>query len=190
MRRRRLIGGTVAVAGPAAAVRRIVQHRRPGQIDPRLGLRGIYVTAFAGYVAAIQRRQHGIGHIIRAEPVEVGIADPGGRKGFRQSRHLAETADGLRRRSEAARPAIGTRLAEGALLYIDDGGVQLFQPLITKPHPLHRAGRKAFHDHIRIADHLFQDLPPFRMFQVQRQTQLPGINLHEIATTVRVVRDG
>src|SRR5215475_13423271 len=116
------------------------------------------MASLPGRRLPVQGGQHSGREIIRAEPIEIGIADSSRREWIRKTGHLADSTESLRRGPKGSRPTIVAKLSEAGLLGIDDPGIELLEALVAQAHPLHRPWREALDDDVHLADEGLEDL--------------------------------
>src|SRR5262245_65663612 len=96
VRRRRLVGGAVAVARPDAPVGRPVENGRAADHETDLRLRGVDPLALARARAVEERAQHRQREAVGAHPVEIRIAPAGWNRWLGGCREFVRTGERIR----------------------------------------------------------------------------------------------
>ena len=161
-----------------------VEERRAGQRHAGRDLREVDVLALAGGAPVVQRGQRGDRAVHAAGVVHVRPAPPGGRR-VGQPRQERQPRQRLRRGSERRVVRVRPRLPEAGHRDVDEVGLDRAH-LVEGEAPVaqHACAEVLDHD-VRRAQQVLDDLQALRAAHVDRDAQLLGVLVVEVAVRVR-----
>src|SRR5438093_1788973 len=160
---------TAQPGAPDAALR--LQDGGPDAGDTGLLHAQVDTHAFAGSVAAVQREQQRIGHVVAGGVIHVVVAISLGRAALDagQVGHAAHRVDRPRARPGSAP---GPAVAESRAAQRNDARIDLRQAFVVEAVTAHRAGPEVVGHDVAVLDELEEHLFPGRRRHFQTQTLL------------------
>jgi hypothetical protein len=156
----------------------MVAQAHPHQVDDRVLHRHLDVLAAAGRMALLQRCQNADRHVHAGAGIPDRRIDVG-RRIFGEAGDAHRPAHGLGDRLEALESAVRPVGAEALDRGVDKSRVDLAQGCVAEPEAIERARPEILHQHVRLGDHLPEQILAGVGLEIQRQAALVGVQDQE-----------